>query len=107
MYIGLTSETFKSRYNGHTETFRNKEGKSTALSSHIWNLEESYKYYEIKWSIKKKAKTYMPGSSFCDLCNSEKLAILLADPEKALNKRSEILEMCRHRFPFKLKNYLT
>ena len=71
------------------------------------NLEENDKDYEIKWFIKKKAKTYVPGSSFCDLCNSEKLAILLADPEKALNKRSEILEMCRHRFPFKLKNYLT
>ena len=57
-YIGLTSDTFKSRYNGHTETFRNKEGKSTALSSHIWSLEDDNKNYDIKWSIKKRAKTY-------------------------------------------------
>ena len=33
----------------------------------------------------------------CDLCITEKLEIALANPENLLNKRSEIVSICRHR----------
>ena len=127
-YIGLTGDTFKTRFNGHTDTFRHRDGKMSTLSSHIWELEDkkvrhraqwdklckekkvqNKKYvpdknlnYEINWQIKKKAMLYKPGASFCDLCASEKVAILLANPKTSLNKRTEILERCRHRRRFKL-----
>ena len=40
-YIGLTENTFKTRYNGHTSSFRNEEKKnSTTLSQYIWSLKE-------------------------------------------------------------------
>ena len=36
--------------------------------------------------------TYKPGANYCGLCNLEKVAILLSDPQTTL----KLLEMCRH-----------
>ena len=104
MYIGLTGDSFKQRFNGHTDTFRHREGKMSTLSSHVWDLEDKNMNYSINWRIKKKATTYRPGASFCDLCVSEKVEILMSNPRTTLNKRSEILEMCRHKRRYKLGN---
>ena len=101
-YIGLTGGTFKDRFNGHTNTFRQRNTHMSTLSSHVWDLEDKGTNYEIKWKIMKKAMLYRPGASYCDLCVSEKVQILLADPRSSLNKRTEILETCRHRHRFKL-----
>ena len=39
VYIGNTGDTFKSRYNNHTLTFRmEKYSKRTELSKYIWSL---------------------------------------------------------------------
>ena len=38
----------------------------------------------------------------CQLCLAEKLAILWADPDTTLNKRSELVAKCRHRNKYKL-----
>ena len=107
-YYGLTSNTFKERYNGHTTSFRNlrkpeSEAKKTTLTSYIQKLEQKKEKYSIKWAIQKRAFSYKPGSSFCGLCLTEKTEILLADPKRTLNKRNELLEKCRHRAKFKLK----
>ena len=101
-YENLTSKTFKQRYNGHTQTFRDNETEYTTLSTYIKKLEEKSERYSLKWSLKRRAATYKPGANHCDLCLSEKVQILMADPTKSLNKRSEILEMCRHKYKFKL-----
>ena len=50
----------------------------------------------IKWTIDDRATAYQPGSRPCNLCLTEKLAILLADKRTALNKRSKFAEKCRH-----------
>ena len=102
VYIGLTANTFKSRYDGHTKTFRDNKTEKTALSSHIAKLESKNEKYSVKWALKHKAAAYKPGASHCDLCLSEKVEILLADPTKSLNRRTEILETCRHKRKFKL-----
>ena len=106
-YIGLTGDSFKSLFNGHTSTFRHRKGNMSTLSTHIWDLEDKKANYEIKWQIKKRAMVYKPGASFCDLCVSEKVHSLLANPKTSLNKRSEILEACRHRHLYKLGNLKT
>ena len=103
-YIGLSSNSFKQRYTKHTDSFRWRERGQTTLSSYIWKLEDKNADYKLDWKIKSKATAYRPGAGFCDLCISEKTAILLADPKRSLNKRSEILEMCRHRARYKLGN---
>ena len=106
-YVGLTGDSFKTRFNGHTATFRNREGNMSTLSSHVWDMEDKKIDYEIEWKIKKKAMMYKPGASYCDLCISEKVEILMANTKSSLNKRSEILERCRHRHRFKLRNFKT
>ena len=72
-----------------------------------WDMEDKEVDYDIKWKIRKKAMMYKPGASYCDLCISEKVEILLANPKSSLNKRTEILEKCRHRHRFKLGNIKT
>ena len=106
-YIGLTGDSFKSRFNGHTDTFRHRNGKMSTLSSHVWDLEDKGLEYNINWKLKKKAMLYKPGASYCDLCVSEKVEILLSDPRSSLNKRTEILESCRHRHRYKLGSIKT
>ena len=51
-----------------------------------------------------RASADQPGSRSCNLCLTEKLAILLADKRAALNRRSELTGKCRHKNKFKLKN---
>ena len=106
-YIGLTGDSFKTRFNGHTATFRKRESNMSTLSTHVWDMEDKEVDYDIKWKIRKKAMMYKPGASYCDLCISEKVEILLANPKSSLNKRTEILEKCRHRHRFKLGNIKT
>ena len=101
-YIGLTGDSFKTRFNGHTATFRDRNSNMSTLSSHVWDLEDKKIDYDIQWKIKKRGMLYKPGASYCDLCVCEKVEILLANPESSLNKRNEVLERCRHRHRYKL-----
>ena len=44
-YIGLTDNTFKTWYHGHTDSFRNEKYKNaTALSSYIGMLKDKKSY---------------------------------------------------------------
>ena len=45
------------------------------------------------------------GAKWCNLCLSEKLAILRVDPNTSLNKKFELNEKYRHTNKFKLKDY--
>ena len=54
-YIGSTGGEFKSRFYGHTSSFKHEEKKSaTELSKHIWSLKEQNNTYKIKWKILEK-----------------------------------------------------
>ena len=47
-YIGLTANTFKTRFNNHKCSFKNKSKKSrTELSKHIWELNDSKTEYTV------------------------------------------------------------
>ena len=103
-YYGTSEGTFKERYNNHTASFRNKtKEKSTELSKHIWELKDNNIPYQLKWCIAYKARPYVCGSKKCDLCLSEKLAIIKADPSSLLNTRDELVSKCRHRNKFALR----
>ena len=55
-YYGTCKETFKERYNNHTDTFRNKSKQtSTEFSKHIWRLKGSSIQYQIIWDIASRA----------------------------------------------------
>ena len=69
------------------------------------NLKKSGLSPEIRWKIVQHATPYQYGSKTCNLCLSEKLQIFQADPNKLLNKHSELVSKCRHRSKFKLRSF--
>ena len=101
-YFGLTEGAFKTRYNTHTNTFKHRpKTNGTRLSAYMWQLKDEGITGSIKWEIARRSRPYNCGTRRCDLCTSEKLAILLADSNTLLNKRSEIIAYCRHRNKYK------
>ena len=40
----------------------------------------------------------------CDLCLSEQVSIICADPDTLLNKTTELISKCRNRYKFLLAN---
>lgn len=105
VYHGLSEPIFLNRYNKHIFTFNNPNYKSeTRLSKYIWQLKEQGKEYSIKWDIVKKSTIYQTGSRKCDLCASEKVFIIDADPKLSLNLKSELISKCRHQNKHLLSN---
>ena len=106
-YIGLTSNSFKERFNNHTASFNHSHLQDkTMLAKHIWSLKDQNKPYEIKWSIHAKAPAYSTTSKRCELCLTEKTNILFSQDRSPLNKRSEIMNTCRHRKKYLLSSIL-
>ena len=66
-------------------------------------LKNSTINYGLKWSIAFKAHPYTGGTRKCDLCLTEKLAIIKADPESLLNTRDEFVAKFRHMNKFTLR----
>ncbi len=106
-YIGNTSNTFKTRFTGHKQSFNQaKYQHRTSLSSYLWTLKRDNIDFNLKWSIISQAPSYTPISGSCKLCNLEKVNIIHSKDNNLLNKRSEINCKCRHREKFLLINHL-
>jgi hypothetical protein len=109
VYIGLTEGEWKTRYNNHKSSFKNKiYQKATALSCYVWDLKSKFNETPtLSWSILKSVPPYSNISKKCHLCLNEKLAIIsYSKPEELLNKRSEFISKCRHENKYLLKNYI-
>ena len=104
-YYGTCEGEFKSRYNNHTKSFRSRKYENdTELSKHIWRLKDNSREYRVIWSIERTARPYKCGTKRCDLCLSEKVAIIRANTNGLLNKRTELISKCRHRNKFLVAN---
>ena len=113
----MTSKKLRERYNHHHWSFtnernnpfnppaeRNDKLQNTSLSAHIWKLKSRRIGYDIKWKIIKQAPVYSKKSGGCNLCLEEKTSIMFANKKESLNKRTEIMQKCRHREDHLLKN---
>ena len=104
-YVGLSANTFKTRYTSHTCSFRNERKKhETTLSLHIWKLKNSNIPYSIAWKILAKRNPYSNTNKRCNLCLHEKFLIIFRPDLSSLNKRNELITTCRHRKKFLLCN---
>ena len=68
IYIGITENEFKTRYNQHTSSFRlSHKSSATSLSEHIWKLKESNTDHTVTWKILEKAQPYrqQPVNATC------------------------------------------
>ena len=102
-YIGLTANEFKERYYKHRQDF-NDETKlnSTALSKHIWELKKKNEKFKLSWKIVKSVPKLKNGNKMCRLCITE-ASLIMKDKPGQLNKRTEIMNKCRHQNKFLLK----
>ena len=106
-YIGLTSNTFKTRYSQHKLSLTNRKYKnSTALSREKWKLEDAKPRipHKISWRILKRSSPYSPITKTRALCLWEKYFIITADKDN-MNSKSELVGACRHKQTFKLSEY--
>ena len=76
---------------------------NTELAKHIWQLKNNFNY-SIKWSIASKAYCHANSLS-CKLCLMEKYWIIkYFDDPNILNKKSELINKCRHQNKTSLMN---
>ena len=103
-YTGCTDRTFKERHYGHKADAKNRELRTnTKLAGYIWEKKDAgIDIASIKWQILKKCHKYTPGCDKCDVCLTEKLAIMKNRDTVSLNKRSELMNKCLHRRRWKL-----
>ena len=103
-YIGLTENSFKTRWNQHNFTFRHEDkANSTELSKHIWSLQKQDIQPILSWEIIDHARPFANGGKTCNLCLTEKFHIINSK-QKLLNKRPELISTCRHVNKHLLKN---
>ena len=81
----------------HTRDFKHvKYQHATELAKHIWQLKNNNFSYSIKWSIASKVYGHANSLS-CKLCLMEKYWIIkYFDDPNLLNKKSELINKCRH-----------
>ena len=96
-YIGLTKNSFKTRYTQHKSSFKlvNKRS-STTLSEHIWGLRDRNISYRLEWEVLAKRQSVKPGQNVCSLCLEEKFCINKCTPAQSLNRRKEMFGFCVH-----------
>ena len=100
-YIGMTEHEFKTRYNNHKLSFKDrKHSHNAVLSKYIWDLKDGNIDYIINCRIIQRASAYKGNPSRCNLCLAEKLCILTAQSVSLLNKKSELVTKCRHENKF-------
>jgi hypothetical protein len=109
-YIGITEGEWKNRHSVHKTSFNKRNHPArTTLSDYVWQMKDHHgETPNIKWSYIKTAPAYNNISKKCALCLQEKLMILeFPDKNNLLNKRSEMVNKCRHQNKFLLKNFKT
>ena len=96
---------FKQRHYQHRHDFQNENKReSTELSKHIWKLKDKNINYNIRWKIIKQVPKIKNGNQMCRLCITE-AAIIMKSKIGRLNKRTEVMNKCRHTNKFLLKNW--
>ena len=105
-YFEFTETSFKESFGNHTWNFKHpKYRNSTELSKYIWELKDANISPVTEWSIVTKmlSKTQL---NFCKLCLSEKFYIIKSLNERnLLNKKSELVDTCRHQSKLLLKRF--
>ena len=106
-YIGLTENSFKTRYTGHLNSFKHSANRNaTSLSHYIWSLKDKDINYEIKWKLITQAKAYSKSTKKCNLCLTEKYFIICKPEMATLNTRNELASACRHKRKHLLRNVI-
>ena len=106
VYYGICETIFKLRYANHKKLFNHSNRKSdTELSNKFWRIKDNKHNENITWEILGRHQAYNTSSKRCSLCLNEKLKIVLHRDNNMLNRRTEILNKCRHKNKYALISY--
>ena len=106
VYYSICETTFKLRYPNHKKSFSHRNRKSdTELSNEFWRIKDNKHNANITWEILGRHQAYNTRSKRCSLCLNEKLKIVLHRDNNMLNRRTEILNKCRHKNKYALTSY--
>ena len=104
-YVGLTENSFKTRYSNHKSSFPNANKRhNSELRKYIWGLKDELTKFTVTWRILKHATSYNPTYNRCNLCLWEKYFIICKPDLASLNKRNELISSCRQAGKYALKN---
>ena len=107
VYFGVTKTAFKKRYANHVKSFRHEQYQNdTELSVESWKMKNNGTNAAIKFEIKSRHQPYNVNTKRCSLCLNEKLEIALYKGTNLLNKRTEIINKCRHSTKYALASYV-
>ena len=102
------AKQFKDRFGNHQKSLNHVTHKNdTELSKKFWEIKKRNGTAKIIWKIIRICPSYNPNSKRCLLCLNEKYEIATYKGDNLLNKRTEIINTCRHRSKYKLANYHT
>ena len=105
VYLGVSETTFKVRYGNYKKSFTKQRHKNdTELFKEYWKMKQQNGIPGIKWKVLRKCHAYNQKKRQCILCLNEKHEIACYKGGNLLNKTTEILDTCRHRNKYKLKN---
>ena len=97
-YIGSCETTFKDRFGNHKQSLNQVIHKiDTELSKEFLEIKKCNGTPKIAWKSIRIHRSYNPNSKRCLLCLNEKHDIARYKGYNLLNKRTEIINTCRHR----------
>ena len=101
VYIGMSENTFKTRFNNHRVSFKHQEhSQNTVLSKYIWDLKDSNADFSVGWSIVTRASFYRGNNLTLQFMPDWKALRCIRERSTLLNKRSELITKCRHENKF-------
>ena len=93
-YIGMTGDTFKSRYLNHMKSIRNPKYKhETSLSSYVWKLKENGTNFKISWKVIDRGTVFNPTTNRCNLCLKEKYHLFFNPDNCKINDRNKFFNI--------------
>ena len=81
-----------------------KHKNDRELSKEFWEIKKRNLTPKITWKNLRICRSYNTNSKCCFLCLNEKYEIATYREDKLLNKRTQIINTCRHRNKNKLAN---
>ena len=104
-YLDSCETTFKDRFANHKKSFNHVKHKNdTELLKEFWEIKQRNGTRKITWKIMRMCRFCNPNSKRYLLCLNEKYEIAIHKGDNLLNKRTEIINTCRHRSKNKLAN---
>lgn len=106
-FVGLTANSFKTRYSNYKASFCNSDKRhSTKLSKYLWYLKENMTKFKVARKILKQAAPYNPTSNRCNPCPWKKYFIISKPALASLRKRTELLSSRIHAGKYALKSFI-